>query len=150
MEHELLGTWRLVSWENRTLAGEVTYPMGPDAVGYLTYTADGYVFVAIMRAERLAFIAGDPLGGSEEERATAAAGYVSYAGTYERQGDTVTHHVKASLFPNWVGTNQERRVGWDGARLLLSTAPTVFAERQQTAHLVWERVTEAGAEEPRG
>jgi len=52
----------------------------------------------------------------------------------------VIHHVKASLFPNWVGTDQERFVVWDGARLLLSTAPTVLGGQQLTAHLVWERV----------
>lgn len=64
-------------------------------------------------------------------------------GEPERRGRshlTVIHHVKASLFPNWVGTDQERFVVWDGARLLLSTAPTVLGGQQLTAHLVWERV----------
>ena len=142
--HPLQGTWRLVSWENRSAAGEVTYPLGPDAVGYLTYTADGYVFVALMRADRAAFAAGDLLAGSPDERAAAAAGYISYAGTFEVRADRVIHHVLASLFPNWVGTDQERFIGWEGERLLLSTAPTVFAGRQQTGHLVWERVGRDG------
>ena len=141
--HALVGTWRLVSWENRVAAGDVTYLLGPDAAGYLTYTADGYVFVSLMRAERAPFAAGDLLAGSPEERAAAAAGYVSYAGTFEVRGDRVVHHVLASLFPNWVGTEQERFVGWDGERLLLSTAPSVLGGRQ-TAHLVWERVGRGG------
>jgi hypothetical protein len=142
--HPLQGTWRLVSWQNRSADGEVTYPLGPDAVGYLTYTADGYVFVALMRADRAAFAAGDLLGGSPEERAAAAAGYISYAGTFEVRAERVIHHVLASLFPNWVGTEQERFVRWEGERLILSTAPTVFAGRQQTGHLVWERVGRDG------
>ena len=141
--HPLQGTWRLVSWQNRSAEGEVTYPLGPDAVGYLTYTVDGYVFVALMRADRAAFAAGDLLAGSPDERAAAAAGYISYAGTFEVRAERVIHHVLASLFPNWVGTEQERFVGWEGERLLLSTAPTVFAGRQQTGHLVWERVGRA-------
>jgi hypothetical protein len=140
----LRGTWRLVSWENRSASGEVTYPMGPDSIGYLTYTADGYVFVVLMRAARAAFTADDLLSGSADERAAAAAGYISYAGTYELRADRVIHHVKASLFPNWIGTAQERRVGWDGPRLLLSTAPTLLGGERQTAHLVWERVGREG------
>ena len=142
--HPLRGTWRLVSWENRTMAGDVTFPLGPDAVGYLTYTSDGYVFVALMRAERAASAAGDLLAGTPDERAAAAAGYVSYAGTYELRAGAVVHHVLASLFPNWVGTDQERLVEWDGGRLVLSTAPATFGGRLQTARLVWERVGSDG------
>jgi hypothetical protein len=37
----LVGAWRLLSWENRTADGQVTYPMGIDALGSLLYTADG-------------------------------------------------------------------------------------------------------------
>ena len=69
-QSRLLGTWRLVSWENRGAAGEVTYPLGPDPVGYLTYTADGHVFVALMR-ERSVTRAGRALFLSQP--ATSAA-----------------------------------------------------------------------------
>ena len=138
-QNQLLGTWRLLSWENRGAEGEVTHPLGRDAVGYLTYTADGYMFVVLMRAERAAFSADDLLAGSRDERAAAAASYISYAGTYELRASTVVHHVRASLFPNWVGTDQERLVEWDGGRLILSTVPTVFGGQRRTARLVWER-----------
>jgi hypothetical protein len=34
--HEaLVGAWQLRSWENRADGGQVTYPMGPDALGSL-------------------------------------------------------------------------------------------------------------------
>jgi hypothetical protein len=43
----LIGTWRLVSWENRSVEdGEVSYPLGKDASGYIMYNQDGYMFVA--------------------------------------------------------------------------------------------------------
>src|SRR5215210_4704599 len=48
----LIGTWRLISWENRDADGEISYPLGEDAVGYIMYNEDGYMFVAIMRPER--------------------------------------------------------------------------------------------------
>jgi Lipocalin-like domain len=31
----LVGTWRLLSRENRTLGGEVSHPLGEDASGYI-------------------------------------------------------------------------------------------------------------------
>ena len=75
----LTGTWRLVSWENRSVVGgEVSYPLGKDAVGYIIYGQDGYMSVAIMRPDRAKFTAGDLLSGSAEERAKAVGTYVSY------------------------------------------------------------------------
>jgi hypothetical protein len=35
---------------------------------------------------------------------------VSCCGRYEFRGDTVVHRVELSLFPNWVGVEQERLV----------------------------------------
>jgi hypothetical protein len=68
----LIGTWRLISWENRDLDGEIVYPLGEDAVGYIMYNEDGYMFVAIMRADRATFAVGDLLSGNMEEKAYAA------------------------------------------------------------------------------
>ncbi len=64
----LIGTWRLVSWENRSVDGQISYPLGEDAVGYIMYNQNGYMFVAIARPNRAKFAAGDLLGGSTEER----------------------------------------------------------------------------------
>jgi Lipocalin-like domain len=48
----IVGTWRLVSWENRATDGEISYPMGLDALGYLIYTAEGRFSVTISRGSR--------------------------------------------------------------------------------------------------
>jgi hypothetical protein len=137
----LIGTWRLISWENRSLDDQkISYPLGKDAVGYIMYNPDGYMSVAITRPNRAKFAAGDLLGGSAEEKVQAADTYVSYCGRYEFRGDTVIHHVDFSLFPNWVGVEQERLVELTGNRLTLSTRPILLGGKQQTAHLIWERV----------
>ena len=34
----LIGTWRLLSWENTDANGHTSYPLGEDAVGYIIYT----------------------------------------------------------------------------------------------------------------
>jgi hypothetical protein len=107
----LVGTWRLISWETRSVDGQkISYPFGREAVGYIMYNEDGYMFVAITCPNRERFAAGDLLNGSTEEKAHAASTYVSYCGQYELQEDRVIHHVDVSLFPNWVGVDQERLV----------------------------------------
>ena len=136
----LIGTWRLISWENRSVDGQISYPLGQDAVGYIMYNQDGYMCVAIMRPNRAPFAAGDLLSGSIQEKVHAAETYVSYCGRYEFQGDVVIHHVELSFFPNWVGVDQERLVELTGNQLILSTRPLLLGGRQQTAHLIWERV----------
>ena len=137
----LIRTWRLVSWDNRSVIdGQVSYPLGKDAAGYIMYNPDGYMFVAIMGPNRPRFVAGDLLSGTTEEEAQAEETYVSYCGRYEFHGDTVVHHVELSLFPNWVGGMQERLVEVTADRLTLSTRPVLLGGIQQTAHLIWERV----------
>ena len=136
----LVGAWRLISWENQAADGQVTYPMGTDALGVLLHTASGRFSVTISRRGRAGFAAGDLLSGTTEEQARAVEGFVAYAGRYSFHGDRVIHHVELSLFPNWVGTDQERWVELGGDRLTLSASPLLLAGRQQVPRLVWERV----------
>lgn len=136
----LIGTWRLISWENRSLDGRVSYPFGQDAVGYIMYNQDGYMFVAIMCPNRAHFASGDLLRESTQDKVEAAETYLSYCGRYEFQGGKVVHHVELSLFPNWIDVDQERLVELTGDRLTLSTRPMLLEGMQQTAYLVWGRV----------
>jgi hypothetical protein len=59
----LVGAWQLVSLENHAADGQVTYPMGADAVGYLLYSANGHCSVMISRAGRVVFADSDLLSG---------------------------------------------------------------------------------------
>ena len=136
----LVGAWRLVSWENQAADGQVTYPMGTDAIGYVLYAADGRFSVTISRRDRAGFAAGDLLSGTTQEKATALEGFVAYAGRYSFHGDRVIHHVELSLFPNWVGSDQQRWVELAGDRLTLSASPLLLAGKQHIPRLVWERV----------
>ena len=135
----LVGTWRLVSCETVSADGTVSYPLGREAAGLIVYTDDGYVSVAIMRPHREPFASGDLLGGSDHEKARAAESYISYCGRYEYRGDVVIHRVELSLFPNWIGGDQERSVDLDGRRLTLRAAPRIIHGVEQSARLVWQR-----------
>src|ERR687886_532306 len=109
-DNRLVGTWRLTSWENQDDTGQITFPVGRDPRGYIIYTSDGYVSVQIMTAQRQRFAADDLLQSSTDEKARAAETFIAYGGRYELTSDTVIHHVELSLFPNWVGTRQVRRI----------------------------------------
>jgi hypothetical protein len=143
IQNQFVGTWRLVSWENRDDSGNVSYPFGQDAVGYLIYTEDGYMSGTLMKAKanRPNFAVGDILGGSTEEQARAVQTYIHYCGKYEIQVNKVIHHIEASLFPNWVGINQERFFEFQGNRLSLSTPPLLMNGKQQRGYLIWERTS---------
>ncbi len=136
----LLGTWKLVELASRGADGDVDYLLGPDAVGYITYTADGRMSVSIMSADRARFASEDIAGGTAAEKATIAETYLSYCGPYEIRGNPVFHHVEVSAFPNWIGADQQRTFEIDGDRLLLTTPPLLRNGVRRTSHLSWERV----------
>jgi hypothetical protein len=135
----LVGTWRLVSFEVRDEEGQVTRPLGRNAVGFITYAPDGHMAVQFGRADRARLTAGDWAGATPTEIATAARDYFAYCGTYELRDGEVVHRVELSLMPNWIGGELVRLVAFDGERVTLSTPPTPVARRQQIATLVWER-----------
>ena len=139
-QNPFIGTWRLVSCELRKPDGEVSYPFGRDPVGYIMYNPEGYMSVAFMSADRPKFAAGDVMGGTTEEKVAAVDTYLSYCGRYEIQHDKVIHHIEVSLFPNWVGVDQERIYEFKDDKLSLSTPPLLVGGSQQTAYLIWERV----------
>ena len=140
----LMGTWRMISWENRTADGRISYPIGTDPLGYITYSADGYVFVAIMRPNRRKFSAGDLLRGTPKRKRTPlkrSSPIAERMSSAERRSFTTSN---SACFPTgsvstWVGVDQERLVEVRANRLTLSTRPTLFAGVQQTARLVSER-----------
>ena len=134
----LVGSWRLVSFELRNQAGEVSYPFGPDVTGYLFYNADGYMSAAFMSAKRGA--------GPSEDLADAGAAstydsFMAYCGEYEVEGDRIIHRVEVSSLAVWTGTVQERIFKIDGDRLTLMTAPLLIASETPIGHLVWDRVS---------
>lgn len=138
-DDRLVGTWSLQSYQLIGSRGRVRHPYGEFPVGYILYGADGYMAVAIMRADRQPSEATDILRRTKEEAAEAARTYLSYAGTYDLLADRVIHHVEVSLFPNWSGTEQIRFYRFEANRLELSTAPWEDCPTVAHAHLVWQR-----------
>jgi Lipocalin-like domain len=129
-----VGTWRFVSCIARTSTGQIDHPWGKDSIGYLTYTADGYVFVSRMSASILS------LSGEVESNAAAIVeNFEAYVGRYETTSDTVTHAIEICSSPEFVGTKQVRFFAFHGDELHLTTAPVIFDGITHTASLVWRR-----------
>ncbi len=144
---KIRGAWRLVSYvvqDDRD--GPVNHPLGPDAQGLIIYTHDGYMSAQLMRGDRPEYDHSDIGGGTVEQAAAAAAGYLAYSGPYVVDEDTaiVHHDVVVSLLPNWLGTVQLRHSTLTGDRLtLVAEAPVGGATIRST--LVWARATPHGS-----
>ena len=137
----LVGSWELVSLENHGEDGSVHQPFGKAPVGRITYTADGRMMAQIMRDERTVFATNALYTGTEAEKAAAYDSYIAYYGTYavDAATQTVTHKVTASLFPNWVGGDQQRFYVLEGDQLTLSAKPFPAFGTIVTPRVIWRR-----------
>lgn len=141
----LIGTWRLVEWTFTVDDSRPTRPWGGNPAGLLTYTEDGRMSASLMSNGRPAAPTRTLSAAPIDIRAAAAAGYLSYAGSYSMDGNDVLHHIELSLMPNWVDTTERRLIEWaaseDGFDLILSTPPTkTDGGRMAVNRLRWERM----------
>lgn len=134
-----VGAWRLLSLEARTSTGDVSYPYGQDAAGYLLYSREGYMSVSVMQARRANFASSDALEAPADEKLAAFDTYSSYSGRYEVHGQKVIHHVEISLFPNWSGKAQERFFAFSGDQLTLAAPPIRIGGVDQKLLAIWQR-----------
>lgn len=139
IEHALIGTWSLIGWYNEAADASRIYPLGKDATGYISYSADGFVFVHMMAAQRTAFSVNDPFGGSKDETAAAFNSHITYAGRFTCAGSRVIHHVTQASCPSWIGSKQVRDVAFTDNCLRLSAAGAVFQGQNVTAYVDWKR-----------
>jgi hypothetical protein len=135
----LAGTWRLLRYYTAYDGGEEIYPLGRDAMGYITYTIDGFMSGTMMRAGRAAFRVADRLRASMEEKARAFDDYVTYCGRYRIEGDTVYHRIELSLLPNWIGEEQPRRIQRLGGGRIALVGEWQVEGRRRVASVEWER-----------
>ena len=126
----LVGTWRLVRYENTAADGQVVLPFGPNPKGYFTYDPTGHLSIHIMRTPPTApFGAGDAKGTDAEVR-SAYDGYVGYFGTWRinPEGTAVIHVVEGALRPSYTGTEQFRPFTLAGDTLIVRPVPGQYRE----------------------
>ena len=138
---QFAGTWKLVSLESRR-GDEVFHPLGQDCKGILFLDAGGVLSVQLMKPKRPSFESGDDLNGTDAEIRAAYQGFLAAWGRYsvdEAEG-RLRYRVEGSLFPNWVGTDQERWYELEGDRLTLTTPQIVVRGKATVSALIWERI----------
>jgi Lipocalin-like domain len=139
---QLLGAWRLTGYVAEAANGAAIHPLGADAFGYIMYTPDGHVCACLMRPNRAKFASADAMGGTPDELAAAAAGYLSYAGTFDvdEASGVVVHHLRIALAPNGIGNDFKRKVLLDGDKLeLRALAPSLVGGEMRLMRVLWER-----------
>jgi len=122
LRDRLLGAWTLREYTARDGTGATYHPLGREASGLLVYTEPDRMSAQLMAADRPRWPKPHATDHGEVLRAITD-GYLAYAGTFsvDEAAAIVTHVPDLSLIPNWVGRPQERRIGWDGDGLVLST-----------------------------
>jgi hypothetical protein len=138
----LIGVWTLVSFTDEREGCQDTHPFGPEPVGFLIYTPDGFVSAQLMKPGRSVFRSHDWQHGTPEEYVESGSGYIAYCGTYEvdEANETVTHIPSVALLPNLIHGRQLRAVEIKEDRLTLRTSTAAAADGVQVAsRLEWQR-----------
>jgi hypothetical protein len=118
----IVGTWKVVRYEDRGADGVVSHLYGEHPQGYFVYDTTGHFSVHIMRSPALTSFPGMREGTGEAALYREAfLAYVAYFGTYtvDAVKGTVTHHVEGSLKPDYTGTDQVRPFRIEGDRLII-------------------------------
>lgn len=130
------------SFTTTDATGVVGDAMGPGARGCISYAADGWMSVQIMRRDRQPYAVPDLDGGTPEQTIAAAQSYFAYAGPFDVDEDqaVVYHHLHYSMLPNWQGECQKRYIASDGDNVLeLSGDPVLINGKTQITRLRWKR-----------
>ncbi|WP_216823659.1 lipocalin-like domain-containing protein [Mycobacterium terramassiliense] len=143
LRDRLIGAWKLVSYLEFPVDGSDPFePLGHQPRGIIMYTPDGYMSAQLSKIDRPHFASGDWFAGTREEYASEASSYIAYSGPFHVDEDkqTLTHSMFVSLFPDWTGQTQPRRVELDGDTLKLGTAsPIQSSGRTVNSVLTWRR-----------
>lgn len=143
IKNELIGTWRLLSYiELPVDGGDSCFPLGQSPKGILIYTPDDYMSVQISSSEDSRYISGDKLMATDDEYVRRIKGYIAFTGKYTIDNNTacVEYSISTSLYPNWEGTKQVRKLDFEGDVLYQkSTSPILSQGRLVHAYMTWQR-----------
>jgi hypothetical protein len=143
----LSGVWSLVSFNVMANNISVLQPNGPNPLGKLSITADGYLSVLITTPEKAIPL---PEGvkwsnASDSAIADIARPMVAYCGkvntSYVGEQLVLTTQVDVALNPVWIGTAQSRNVSFvnENGRpyMLLIPQSTVLLNLPVSLNIAW-------------
>jgi hypothetical protein len=140
-ENPFIGAWHLVAANFYKPSGELVKLYGDNPTGMIVYGERGTMCVQIMQRGRPPLPKGRTAENALQEYHSILSGYIAYFGTYEidPKVSSMTHHIKGSLIPEWIGTDLVRTYEFSGNRLTLRTAPAPARGDVLWGELIWER-----------
>jgi Lipocalin-like domain len=121
-QEDLVGAWRLKEFRFYNADGKVSHPWAAASRGLLCYTHNGFMSASILQIDK-----------------QRHAQFLSYCGPFEFQDNCVIHHIKMSSNDRLVGTDQVRRLSFDGETLTLSASPSLYGGEGTSTDLLWHR-----------
>ena len=137
LNEQLVGTWTLISWEQKKRDGTRLQQFGTNPVGIAIFDAGGRYIISVMRPDRANYASNALWHGTPEENKATADGTQTYFGTYSvNEADrSIAMHIDGSSFPNWNGTDQKRMVEITGDQLTLIVCPP----SGENVDVIWKR-----------
>jgi hypothetical protein len=139
---QLIGTWRLVSREDRTAAGErrIDPGLGADPVALLVFDAAGNFAAQFMKRDRSSREVA-PTTRAGANNSSAVNGYDAYFGKYtvDEGSGSVRTTLEGSLSPEDVASVFTREMHVDGDILTIMLATTSAEGDAVTRTLIWNR-----------
>ena len=132
---DLVGTWKLVSWQVIPQNGTPQDVFGEHPKGFLIVTREGRSMVLTTAEKR------QP-GMGEAERANLQKSMLAYTGTYRIEGHDFITTVEVSWNEEWNGTEQRRHFRIEGNKLFVESTPApsiLFPGKTDFRRIVWER-----------
>jgi hypothetical protein len=137
LKEQLIGTWTVVSWEQKKSDGTKLQQFGPKPTGIAFFDAGGRFIITVMRSDRARYASNALWQGTAEENKATANGTQTYFGTYSvSEADrSIAIHIEGSSFPNWNGADQKRIVAITGDQLTLTVRPP----SGENVDVIWKR-----------
>jgi hypothetical protein len=137
LKEQLVGTWTVVSWEQKKSDGTRLQQFGASPVGIAFFDAGGRYIITVMRSDRARFASNALWQGTAEENKATSEGTQTYFGTYsvDEADRSIAIHIEGSSFPNWNGGDQKRFVAIAGDQLTLTIRPP----SREKVEVIWKR-----------
>jgi hypothetical protein len=140
---ELIGTWELLSREDRTHTGErrIDPGLGPNPVALLFFDRRGHFAAQFMKRDRGSAPEAEAVGPAPNN-SRARGGYDAYFGTYtvDESLGTVTTLLAGALSPENVGQVYTRMMSVVGDELTIRLETATMGGEPITRTLRWKRV----------
>lgn len=143
IKNEIIGTWELLSYIEVPVDGtDSLFPFGKSPKGLLLYSPDGYMAVQISVSDELKYVSDDRMQASVYELNNRMRGFIAFSGKYiiDNRNAHVIYDISSSLFPNWEGSQQVRKLNFEGDILYQkSLVPILSTGKMVHAYMTWKR-----------